>query len=96
MRSSYSNQAAEAILRVQGEPVLINGVTTTAVVVRHVRSDRFGEERYHMSPDMVSVKVSSSPDVFTDAIVILDGKNYLVSETSQSGFGLVNLLCRLQ
>lgn len=96
MRPSYSNQAAEAILRVQGEPVLINGVTTTAVAVRHQSSTKFGQmAKYNLSPSMVLLKVSGTEDAFTNATIQLDGKTYKVSETDTVSFGLINLLCRL-
>lgn len=96
MLPKYSNQAAEAILRVQGEPVLINGVATTAVVVRYQSSTKFGQmAKYNLSPSMVLLKVSGTEDAFTNATIQLDGKAYKVSETDQSGFGLINILCRL-
>lgn len=80
----------------QGEPVLINGVTTTAVVVRYQSSAKFGQmAKYNLSPSMVLLKVSGEPDTFNNATIELDGKTYKVSETDPFGFGLINLLCRL-
>jgi len=97
MRPQYSNQAAQALLATQAEPVAINGVTTTAVVVRYQSSTKFGQmAKYNLSPSMVLLKVSGTEDAFTNANIQLDGKAYKVSETDQSGFGLINLLCRLQ
>lgn len=83
-------------MRVQGESVLINGVTTTAVVVRHQTSAKFGQmAKYNLSPSMVLLKVSGTEDAFTNATIQLDGKTYKVSETDTVSFGLINLLCRL-
>jgi hypothetical protein len=97
MHPSISNQAATALLNTLGETVTINGLPVRAVVIRNVRSEQFGQvARYHLSPNMVSVKVSGTPDAFTDATVVLDGKTYRVSEANKTGSGLVNMLCRLQ
>ncbi len=80
----------------QGESVLINGVATTAVVVRYQSSSNFGQmAKYSLSPSMVLLKVSGTEDAFTNATIELDGKTYKVSETDQVGFGLINILCRL-
>lgn len=97
MLPTLSNQAALAVLRVQGELVQINGVATTAVVVRNRRSDRFGQvSRFQLSPDMAVLKVSGEPDAFRNAQVSFDGKDWLVSDAEPSSFGLCELLVRVQ
>ncbi len=97
MLPQYSNQAAEAILRVQGEPVLINGVTTTAVVVRYKRSDNFGAvAKYKLSPSMALLKVSGLADTFSNALIVFDGREWRVSSSEIATFGLCELTVRLQ
>ena len=95
MRPSYSNQAAEAILRVQGEPVLINGVTTTAVVVRHVSADGYSSvSKYKLSPNLALLKVSGEPDTFNNAQVVFDDTEWIVTEAKTGKFRLCDLTVR--
>ena len=95
MRPSYSNQAAEAILRVQGEPVLINGVTTTAVVVRHVSTDGYSTVgKYKLSPSLALLKVSGEPDAFTNARVVFDGSEWMEKKKKTGKFRLCDLTVR--
>ena len=95
MLPQYSNQAAEAILRVQGEPVLINGVTTTAVVVRHVSADGYSSfSKYKLSPNLALLKVSGLPDAFTNARVVFDGSEWMVTEAKIGKSMLCDLTVR--
>lgn len=95
MRPSYSNQAAEAILRMQGEPVLINGVTTTAVVVRHVSADGYSTVgKYKLSPSLALLKVSGEPDAFNNAQVVFDDTEWIVTEAKTGKFRLCDLTVR--
>lgn len=95
MLSQYSNQAAEAILRMQGEPVLINGVPTTAVVVRHVSADGYSSvSKYKLSPNLALLKVSGEPDTFTNARVEFDESEWMVTEAKTGKFRLCDLTVR--
>jgi len=97
MRPQYSNQAALALLVTQGEPVAINGITTTAVVIRYKRSDNFGAvAKYKLSPSMALLKVSGLPDLFKDALIVFDGREWRVSSCEIATFGLCELTVRLQ
>lgn len=95
MLPQYTNQAAEALFEKLGEPVLINGVTTTAVVVRHVSAEGYSRfSKYKLSPNLALLKVSGDPDTFTNAQVVFDNSEWMVTEAKIGKSMLCNLTVR--
>lgn len=79
----------------QGEPVQINGVTTTAVVVRYAKSTDFGElSKFKKNPNLVTLKLLGNPSDFNEANITIDNKSYRVSLAESSSFGMTKLTLR--